>query len=58
MNVDGQRKPKPEPVRLELLDAIGFERKMSPAPLVKEGLSMQDWYRAGGWVKTIPGVLA
>ena len=48
--VDGQRQPKLEPLRLELLDDVGLDRRMTSLPLVIEHDSMEPFYEADGLV--------
>lgn len=55
--IDGQKQPAPPPVRIELLDSIGIERRMTPLPEVIEHYGMQVWYAEGGWVDTVMGDL-
>lgn len=55
--VDGQKQPRPPPVRIELLDAVGIERRMTPPPLVFELSGFDEFVAAGGWVATVPGEL-
>jgi hypothetical protein len=55
--VDGAPAEKPAPMRIELLDSIGFERRMSPQPLTKELDSFDAFIQAGGWLPTVPSRL-
>ena len=52
--VDGQSKPRPPEVRIDLLDSVGVDRRLTPPPLVFELSGFDEFVAAGGWVHTQP----
>lgn len=55
--VDGQPQPKPPEKRIELLDDVGLDRRMTPPPLVFELSGFEEYLEAGGWPATVPAEL-
>ncbi len=52
--IDGQRQPRPPEVRIELLDSVGVDRRLTPPPLVFELSGFDEFVAAGGWPPTQP----
>lgn len=55
--VDGQPRPRLPEKRIDLLDGIGIDLRLTPQPLVFEESSFEAFIEAGGWIKTIPADL-
>ncbi len=52
--IDGQTQPRPPEIRIDILDGVGVDRRLTPPPLVFELSGFEEFVEAGGWPPTQP----